>query len=332
MRDPFGSLSRAELDLLVPGPRPQVVPALATLTDDRFSKDDWIYERKLDGERCLVYSGDGVVDLRSRTDKPLAGQFPEIADAFAAMEADDVIVDGEIVAFEGTRTSFARLQPRMHVLRATAGYRGIAVHLYVFDMLYADGHDMRALPLRRRKQVLREALDFSGPIRFTTHRNGTGETYFAEACKRGWEGLIAKRADAPYSKGRSRDWLKFKCELAQEFVIGGYTDPEGSRQGFGALLIGYYDDGVLAYAGKVGTGFSDRLLAMLYAAMRERATDESPFGRGELPRRGVHWARPELVGQVGFSEWTRDGRLRHAKFQGLRDDKVAADVVRERPS
>ena len=332
MRDPFGSLTGDELELLVRGPRPQVAPALATLTDERFSSAEWLYERKLDGERCLVYSTDGQVDLRSRTNKPIAGQFPEIADAFAAMDADDVIVDGEIVAFEGSRTSFARLQPRMHAARATAGFRGIAVYFYAFDLLYAEGHDTRRLPLRRRKHVLREAIDFTGPIRYATHRNADGEAYFAHACASGWEGLIAKRASAPYGNGRTRDWLKFKCELAQEFVIGGYTDPEGSRHGFGALLVGYYEGGVLHYAGKVGTGFSDRLLALLWAAMKERAIDSPPFGHGELPRKGVHWVRPELVGQVGFSEWTRDGRLRHPKFQGLRDDKLAADVVRERPT
>jgi ATP-dependent DNA ligase len=188
------------------------------------------------------------------------------------------------------------------------------------------------LPQRRRKAILREVLTFGRTVRYTAHRNEVGEAFFEQACANGWEGLIAKRADAPYQGGRTRDWLKFKCDHAQEFVIGGWTEPEGSRQGFGALLIGYYDDDQLAYAGKVGTGFNDKLLEMLHAEMHRREIDTSPFDRGETPRGRVHWVRPELVGQVGFSEWTRDGRLRHPRFQGLRDDKAARDVVRERPS
>ena len=333
MKDLFGSLAPEELRLLVrTGRPPEVQPALATLTDLRFSDPGWIFERKVDGERCLVTCFDGEVDLRSRTGKPIGPQFPEIVDAFAAMDAGDVVVDGEIVAFEGSKTSFARLQPRMHAKQATPGLRGIAVAFYAFDLLYAEGHDARQLPQRRRKQLLRDALTYGRTVRYTSHRNATGEAYFAQACAKGWEGLIAKRADAPYGTGRTRDWLKFKCELAQEFVIGGWTEPEGSRQGFGALLIGYYDDeGPLAYAGKVGTGFNDRMLSMLFAEMIKRETEASAFEVGVPPRVGVHWVRPELVGQVGFSEWTRDGRLRHPRFLGLRDDKLARDVVRERP-
>jgi DNA ligase D-like protein (predicted ligase) len=331
VHDPFGSLTPAELSMLVPGPQPQVVPALATLVDAPFSSPDWLFERKLDGERCIVYSHDGVVDLRSRTNKPVARQFPEVVAAFEAMHADDVVVDGEIVAFDGRRTSFERLQPRMHAARATPGFRGVEVFFYAFDIMYADGHDTRRLPLRRRKAVLREALTFGGTVRFSAHRNTAGAPYFEQACAQGWEGLIAKRAGAPYPKGRSKDWLKIKCWLAQEFVVGGFTDPEGSRHGFGALHIGYYDEGVFTYAGKVGSGFDERTLRYLYQELRAREIDTSPFDRGDVPRARTHWVRPELVVQVTFGEWTRDGRLRHPAFQGLRDDKVATDVVRERP-
>jgi bifunctional non-homologous end joining protein LigD len=333
MDDPFGSLTADELRLLVRGPQPtEIRPALATLTDLRFSRPDWIFERKLDGERCIVICDGGQVELRSRTNKSIGVKFPEIVDAFAAMDADDVIVDGEIVAFEGSRTSFERLQPRMNVQRATPALLAMPVVLYAFDLLYCDGHDTRALPQRRRKALLREVLSFDSTVRYTSHRNASGEAYYAEACAKGWEGLIAKRADAPYQAGRTRDWLKLKCEQGQEFVIGGWTEPEGSRQGFGALLIGYYDGDQLAYAGKVGTGFNDRMLTLLCAEMSRREIDESPFDRGDPPRVRVHWVRPELVGEVGFSEWTRDGRLRHPRFQGLRDDKAAREVVRERPT
>jgi DNA ligase D-like protein (predicted ligase) len=206
------------------------------------------------------------------------------------------------------------------------------VFFYAFDVLHAGRYDLTALQARHRKAVLRSLLRFEGPLRFTTHRTRDGEAFWRQACERGWEGVIAKRGDAPYRGGRSPDWLKFKCVNEQEFVIGGYTDPKGSRTEFGALLIGYYDDGELVYAGKVGTGFDDRLLADLGRRLRARERRASPFGRGPVPRRDVHWVQPVLVGQIGFSEWTRDGQLRHPRFLGLREDKAARDVVRERPS
>ena len=159
-----------------------------------------------------------------------------------------------------------------------------------------------------------------------------GEAYFRQACASGWEGVIAKRADAPYRAGRSRDWLKFKCDSGQEFVIGGFTDPRGTRTGFGALLLGYYDPShKLAYAGKVGTGFSQATLDRLYQLLAGLEQDHPPFAVGKLPRSGVHWVQPRLVAEVGFSEWTTDGQLRHPRFQGLRDDKDAVEVVREVP-
>jgi bifunctional non-homologous end joining protein LigD len=180
---------------------------------------------------------------------------------------------------------------------------------------------------------LRELLSFRDPLRFTGHRDTDGEAYWREACGKGWEGIIAKRADSPYRPGRTRDWLKFKCVNAQEFVIGGYTDPRRSRTGFGALLLGYCDsDGKLRYAGRVGTGFDRHTLTSLHAALATDERPEPPFEpvRG-LPRSGVHWVEPRLVAQVGFTEWTAGGRLRHPKFQGLRRDKDPADVTREMP-
>ncbi len=311
-------------------------PELATLTSDRFSDPAWIFERKLDGERCLAYvAGGGQVRLMSRSQHQITSTFPEIAEALAAQAREECVVDGEIVAFEGSQTRFERLQQRLGVARPGKELLAdVPVYYYLFDVLHAGGRDVRVLPLTERKQILRAALAFEDPLRFTEHRDTEGEAYYREACRDGWEGLVAKRADAPYRSGRTRDWLKFKCENGQEFVIGGFTDPRGSRSGFGALLLGYYDsDGELVYAGKVGTGFNEKLLHSLHESMVKLERDSPPFGRGALPRpRGVHWVEPRLVGQVGFSEWTAAGELRHPRFQGLRDDKDPADVVREIPS
>jgi bifunctional non-homologous end joining protein LigD len=294
----------------------------AVLTDERFSDPAWIYERKLDGIRCLATKGDKRVDLRSRNDLSLNGRFPEIAAALEADPATNLVIDGEVVAFDGPQTSFSRLQQR--------GERPTPVFFYVFDILRDAGEDVTQEPLRERKARLRKALAFEDPIRFTTHRNGDGEAFYEEACRKGWEGLIAKRADAPYTHGRSRDWLKFKCSAEQELVIGGYTAPRGSRTDLGALLLGYYDDGELRYAGKVGTGFTRETLRDLAAQLAPLKRDRSPFA-DEVRERTATWVEPELVAQVGFSEWTQDHRLRHPRFLGLRDDKAAREVVREAP-
>ncbi len=308
-------------------------PELATLTRDRFSDPGWIFERKLDGERCLAFRSGRGVRLMTRNQKEDTSTYPEITGALAAQRAGDFIIDGEIVAFDGGQTRFARLQQRLGVRHPGADLlAGVPVCYYIFDLLWADGRDVRPRPLRERKQILRDLLTFTGTLRLTEHKDTDGEAYFRHACASGWEGVIAKRADAPYHAGRSRDWLKFKCESGQEFVIGGFTDPRGSRTGFGALLLGYYDDGQqLVYAGKVGTGFSRQTLNSLHATLAGLEQDQPPFDRGRLPRSGVHWVQPRLVAEVGFSEWTTDGELRHPRFQGLRDDKEPADVVREMP-
>jgi bifunctional non-homologous end joining protein LigD len=308
-------------------------PELATLTQDRFSDPAWIFERKLDGERCLAFKSAGQVRLMTRNRKEDTSTYPEITEALAAQQADGFIIDGEIVAFEGSQTKFARLQQRLGVRHPGPDLRAaVPVYFYIFDVLWAGDRDVRPLPLRERKQILHGLLAFADPLRFTEHKDTQGEAYFRQACASGWEGVIAKRADAPYRAGRTRDWLKFKCEAGQEFVIGGYTDPRGTRTGFGALLLGYYDPGhTLVYAGKVGTGFSRQTLDRLHVVLAGLEQDGTPFGRGRLPRSGVHWVRPRLVAEVGFSEWTADGELRHPRFQGLRDDKDPADVVRETP-
>ena len=308
-------------------------PELATLTRDRFSDPAWMFERKLDGERCLAFKSPGHVRLMTRNQKEDTSTYPEITEALAAQQANSFIIDGEIVAFEGSQTKFARLQQRLGVRHPGPDLRAaVPVYFYIFDVLWVGDRDVRPLPLRQRKQILHGLLTFADPLRFTEHKDTEGEAYFRQACASGWEGVIAKRADAPYRAGRTRDWLKFKCEAGQEFVIGGFTDPRGTRTGFGALLLGYYDPGhTLVYAGKVGTGFNRQTLDHLHGMLAALEQDRPPFGHGRLPRSGVHWVQPRLVAEVGFSEWTTDGELRHPRFQGLRDDKDPADVIREMP-
>lgn len=307
-------------------------PMLATLTNDHFSSPDWIYERKLDGERVIAVRSGRATSLFSRSRQVLDGAYPEIVDALGAQDARDFTVDGEVVAFEGTATSFSRLQRRMQTRdREQARRTGVAVYYYVFDVLHADGYDLTGVSLRTRKLALRALLAFGGGLRFTPHRNTEGERFYEEACRKRWEGLVAKRAESTYVHRRSPDWLKFKCVNSQEFVIGGFTEPAGSRNEFGALLIGYFDGEDLRYAGKVGTGFDERMLGELGSRLRRLERPGSPFAE-PVPARNVHWVQPRIVCEVGFTEWTGDGRLRHPRFMGLRRDKRAAEVVRERPT
>jgi DNA ligase D-like protein (predicted ligase) len=304
----------------------------ATLSDRAFSDPAWVFERKLDGIRAAVRRDAGGVTLTSRTGKSLTSAYPELVEALEAEPATSFAADGEIVAFEGSRTSFERLQGRIGIHDPQlARISGIPVFLYLFDLLEFDGHDLTGLPLRKRKGALRRAFSFHGPVRYTPHRNEHGEEFFREACAKGWEGLIAKRADGPYVHSRSRDWLKLKCSFEQELVIGGFTPPQGARRRFGALLVGYYEDGELRYAGKVGTGFSERTLRELGDKLETLEIADSPFAGDGLPRQ-ARWVEPRLVGQFAFGEWTRDGKLRHPRYLGLREDRRAAEVVRERPA
>lgn len=330
--DPLQSLDESERRKLrrkTPRKSPGVM--LATLTKKRFSSPDWLYERKVDGVRCLLTCAGGKASLTSRNGKSQDSAFPELVDEAAAACAWPLVADGEIVAFEGKVTSFSRLQKRLGIQdEDRARHTGVKVYLYLFDILNLDGYDLRQLPLRRRKAILQKAVEFGNGLRYMQHRNETGEKYFDDACKRGWEGVIAKRADSTYTSARSRDWLKFKCGNQQELVIVGFTDPEGSRKGFGALLLGYYEDDALRYAGRVGTGFDDELLGKLRKRMDKLARETSPLDE-TIRQAGVHWIRPSLVAEIGFTEWTSSGKLRHPRFLGLRHDKPARDVVREKP-
>ncbi len=333
MNDPFDKLPDEARDALRRRAPPQwTKPMLAKLTHGRFSDPEWIYERKVDGERCLAFREmGGEVRLMSRNRKRLNETYPELVEALGGQDAETFIADGEIVAFDGAVTSFERLQQRMKLTDTDAARgSGVAVKLYVFDLLYLDRYDVTRVPLRERKGLLRRAFAFDDPVRFMPHRNGDGEAFFEEACRKGWEGLIAKKGDSVYRHSRSTLWLKFKCTNAQEFVIGGYTEPHGERSGFGALLIGYYDDGHLRYAGKVGTGYDEDTLDRLSNRLEGLETGQPPFADEKLPRKGVHWVKPKLVGQFGYTELTRENRLRHPRFLGLRRDKPPKKVHLEK--
>jgi DNA ligase D-like protein (predicted ligase) len=303
---------------------------LATLTDRRDFGDGWLLERKFDGERCIARKEGDAVRLESRTGKNLTGTYPEVRAALAAQRTDRFLLDGELVAFDGQQTSFSRLQQRLGVMTPSPEVlEAFPVVYCVFDLLEAGGKDLTGRPLVERRARLEQAIRPTSALQISEAWHDESERRYAEACRGGWEGLIAKRADAPYAHGRSRDWLKLKCVLEQEFVIGGYTDPAGKRTDFGALLVGYYEGDRLRYAGRVGTGYSAERLTELGARLRKLETSESPFADARPIPRGTHWTRPELVAQIGFAEWTADGRLRQPRFLGLRDDKHPAEVVKE---
>ena len=293
-------------------------PMLATLTDRRFSDENWIFERKLDGVRAMSIRDGWRPQLWSRNQRRIDDMFPDLIEALTSLGGPRFIADGEIVAFDG-KDSLANLQARRP---------GSRVYYYLFDLISLDGKDLCGQTLRERKRLLRTAFQFRDPLRFSEHRERDGEAFYRHACSQGWEGLIAKRADSPYRGGQSEDWLKFKCVRDQEFVVGGFTDPQGSRAGFGALLLGYHENGRLRYAGKVGTGYDHATLRELRARMDTMLAAESPFA-DEIREPTAHWVQPELVVQVGFTEWTRDGRLRHPRYGGLRTDKPPTDVIRE---
>jgi ATP-dependent DNA ligase len=270
----------------------------ATLTQDRFAGPDWIFERKLDGIRMMAYRQGQDVRLWSRNQLPLNDSYPAVAGAMARLPVEDAVLDGEALGGWGPGDS-----------RAPAGF-------HVFDILYLNGRDVTQLPLEARRDLLAE-LPLSPPLHRVPALND--ERPWERACAEGWEGVIAKRRGSIYEHRRSRAWLKMKCELTHDFVIGGFTDPQGGRIGLGALLVGHVDDGVLAFAGKVGTGFDTAMLRELRARLDALEIPASPFARASgLPRLRVHWVRPEIVVRVGFIEWTNHGKLRHPRLLEVR--------------
>jgi ATP-dependent DNA ligase len=278
------------------------IPMAATLTQRRFADPAWVYERKYDGIRLLAFKRGDAVELYSRNHLPQ--RLPPIAAAIARLPPRELILDGE-VAWDGTT-------------------------YHVFDLPWIDGRDLRALPLDARRAEL-AALPLAPPLARVDALDDAEP--WTRACAEGWEGVVAKRRDAPYEHRRSPHWLKMKCEASQELVVGGFTDPQGKRVGLGALLVGYFDGDDLVFAGKVGTGFDTALLLDLRARLDALAQPAPPFTRGDgLPRSRVHWVRPELVVQVAFMEWTGHDKLRHPRLVGVRADKLAREVRRETPA
>lgn len=309
-------------------------PMLATLTDDYFSDKNWIYEHKLDGVRCLLFKSGHTLFVKSRNNTRMSTTYPEIITAAKELAVDQIIVDGEIVSSSrGTASSFSVLQARIGIKNPIPELiKKIKIQFYVFDIIYLDGYDLTRLPLLIRKNILKQIRVLKLPLRYLAHKREKGQAYFKYACHKGWEGVIAKDINSIYEHARSRRWLKFKCVQEQELVICGYTDPEGSRIGFGALLVGYYQGKKLYYAGKVGTGYSDAFLREFSKKLRALEIAHHRFANPEVVAvANAHFVKPYYVGEFGFAEWTRDNKLRHGRFLGLRDDKKAQDVVRERP-
>jgi bifunctional non-homologous end joining protein LigD len=313
-----------------PLPR-KIEPQLATLVAAPPAGDEWIHEIKYDGYRVFAEVDGGRAKLLTRRGKDWTDQFSPIGAAAAALPVRSAVLDGEVVVLEADgRTSFQALQ------NALSEGRTDDLVYFAFDLLYLDGYDLRPVPLGARKQALETVLAAApggGPLRWSDHVQGDGKSFFRQACSFALEGVVSKRANLSYHPGRGRDWLKVKCLQRQEMVVGGFTDPEGSRTGLGALLVGAYEGGELRYAGKVGTGFTTETLEQLRRRLDRLERREPPFSnppRG-AEARGVHWVEPKLVAEVAFAEWTRDGHLRHPTFKGLREDKDPREVVREVP-
>ncbi|HEU5151906.1 MAG TPA: non-homologous end-joining DNA ligase [Iamia sp.] len=309
-------------------------PMAATLAPDARmpggGDDGWLFEPKLDGVRILAWVVDGEVSLLSRNRIHQEDVYPEVVDGLAEAVAVDAVVDGEVVAYDADgRASFGRLQQRMHVHSEARSRRSpVRVTFVAFDLLWVAGRDVRDLPLRDRKALLARVVEPGNDIELIEALEGDGATLVERARDEGWEGLIAKRVASRYQGRRSRDWLKLKVVRQQEMVVVGWTPPSGSRVAIGALLLGYHDDGRLRYGGKVGTGFTEPVLRDLRGRLEAIEVDAPPVV--DPPReKGARWVRPALVAQVGFGEWSADGRLRHPRYLGLRTDKDPADVVRE---
>lgn len=306
-------------------------PQLATLVKEPPTEDGWLHELKFDGYRMLCHLAHGRVRFWSRNQKDWSSKFPGIAKAVGSIKAASAIIDGEVVVMDARgRTSFQKLQQSM------GGGGNTKFTFEVFDLIYLDGFDLTRTPLKHRKQLLKELIDSAGEtteLRYSDHQEGDGALFFKNACEYGLEGIVSKRADSPYDSARNRNWLKIKCSKRQEFVIAGYTPSSKGLPGFGSLILGVYDKGNLVYAGRVGTGFSLKQRAELGKQLDKISRPSPPFAT--RPRaRGLaeaRWTEPKLVAEVGFTEWTSDGSIRHPSFQGLREDKPPKDVRRELP-
>jgi len=300
---------------------------LATLVDDPFSRPEWVFETKWDGFRSLCFVRDGRSRFVSRNQIDMTPQYPELAEVAKRIEAPEAILDGEIVALDKDgMPRFQLLQPRVGRKSGIEALRGQGhIVYYVFDLLYLDGYDLMPCPLVERKKALEQILRPAGFIKLSEHIVGDGEAFFEQIDKFHLEGMIAKRAASPYVQKRSRDWLKVKTVVRSEVVVGGYTEPRGSRSHFGALVVGLYHEGELHYVAHVGGGFNERALGQMFKLMQPLKTKKSPFVDAPKTNEPVQWLKPKLVAEVKFSEWTADRRLRHPVFIGLREDKKPGD-------
>ena len=322
-------------------PHPDYSPQLATLVKEPPSGAGWIHEIKYDGYRIGCRIRNGRATLISRNGKDWTAAFPEIVAAAADLPVQDALIDGEIaIVLPDGRTSFQLLQNAFRGERSEGRQRGTLMY-FAFDLLRLDGERLTGRPLVERKKRLKALLarrgggrqrqGEGGRIRYADHVEGDGDAFYDQARRLGLEGIISKRASEPYRPGRHGDWVKTKCIQKQEFVIGGFTDPEGARAGLGALLIGYYDRRRLVFSGKVGTGFTHKgaiELRRQLDAIERKTCPFDPPPEGALGRT-AHWVKPQLVGEVEFTEWTSDGRIRHPSFQGLRADKKPHQVRKE---
>lgn len=308
---------------------------LATLAERPFSGKEWLFEVKYDGVRVLASRQGEAVELYGRSSQVITGRYPDLVGALRALPVEAFVIDGEIAALdESGKPSFERLQARMHLTNPrdiANAVSAVPVIGIFFDCLALDGHDLRRLPLLDRKECLRLLLPPLGPARYGDHVLEHGEAFFELASAERLEGIVAKKGNSLYVGGRSREWIKVKCLRRQEFVIGGYTDPQGGRSHFGALHVGIYDGPRLVYVSKVGTGFDDASLKTLWEALQPLGRPTSPFATGTPTGRGHHWVEPRLVCEVRFTEWTKEGGIRHPAFLGLRTDKRPEECRREAP-
>lgn len=308
-----------------------VSPQLATLVDKPPEGEQWLHELKFDGYRMLCHVGRGQVRFWSRNQKDWTEKFPNLVKALKTFPAATAILDGEVVIVDTAgRSSFQDLQQSMRK-------SGTAAFVFqIFDVLYLDGYDLMAAPLVQRKQVLEKLLasiKVKTPLRYSEHVVGSGQEFFRQACEYKIEGIISKLADSPYQSTRNRNWLKSKCNKRQEFVIAGYTPSKKDFPGFGSLILGVHEKGKLIYAGRVGTGFSIKQRLELQKKLDQLSQPVMSFSlKPKDPGlRDAHWAKPQLIAEVEFTEWTADGLIRHPSFKGLREDKKATEIIREKP-
>ncbi|HEV2884869.1 MAG TPA: non-homologous end-joining DNA ligase [Pyrinomonadaceae bacterium] len=307
-----------------------VPPQLATLVQDPPSGSEWFHELKFDGYRMLCHLNRGKAQFWSRNGKDWTEKFSGLTPALKRLPLVSAILDGEVVVVDPKgRSSFQRLQQSM-------GSGGGAFIYQIFDLIYLDGYNLQRTPLRERKAVLEKLLtvETKGQLRYSDHIEGSGEAFLKQACEFGIEGIVSKMADSPYDSTRNRNWQKIKCSKRQEFVIAGYTPSKKGFPGFGSLILGVYEKGKLTYTGRVGTGFSIKQRLELQKKLDRIAQDKTPFvvKPKDPGLRDAQWARPEMIAEVEFTEWTSDNIIRHPSFKGLREDKKPKQVVREEPA